>query len=410
MKKSAQRRRGQIIPKGERKWLVRVYLGRDAGIRKFSSQTVAGTYKQAEQKLNEMLRGVDTSTFVSPSKQTVKEFLSAWIEHKNDLGDKAKREYTYWLEKHIIPKLGLVKLGALSKLHIQKFYGSLLSDHHFSVSTMQYIHAVLRQALDVAVQDQLIGKNPATGAQSSIPREERGRPKQVFQALTFEQTNTLLECTLSDRWHALWRLLLTTGLRPQEALALKWTDIEKKGEFTWLTVNRALVETIDARGKEVYEPREFHTKTDGSRRLLVLSEETAQALIKFKARQAEEMLKAGPRFKRQGWMFAVSTGSFLHPQNARQAWKKMLKQYGFPDCRLYDTRHTHLTHLLSSGINAKAVAARSGHSNPVVLLNTYAHVLPEVQIESANIVERMLADARVTTQRNLERDQKAMEG
>jgi integrase len=71
----------------------------------------------------------------------------------------------------------------------------------------------------------------------------------------------------------------------------------------------------------------------------------------------------------------------------------MIKKLGLANCRLYDTRHTHLTQLLSSGINAKAVAARAGHANATVLLTTYAHVLPETAVDAANIIERRMAQS-----------------
>ena len=385
--------RGQIIPKDRdiphKKFLVRVYIGRDEqGKRKYHSEIVNGTISDAKKKLTALLNGIDTSSFVSPSKMTLSSYLTQWLDNKRDIEKRTGAEYRHWMQKHVIPNLGSIKLGKLAKLHVQQLYGSLSSDHNLSNRSITLIHSILRQALDAAVQDKLIALNPTLGARASIPKVDEEKVDMV--CLSFEQTHSLIEKTKDDQWGALWRLLLTTGLRQQEALALKWDDITKREGVTYLTINRTLKQTEKP---GVYIAREFAAKNATSRRLIVLSEETAAALQVHRKRQLEEMLKAGPKMKREGWVFVARDGSFFNPRNARHQWHKMIAALGLPKCRLHDTRHTHITHLLSSGVNPKAVAARSGHANPTVLLKTYAHVLPEVALDAANIVERRITNA-----------------
>jgi integrase len=291
-----------------------------------------------------------------------------------------------WMEKCVIPTLGSVKLAKVTKLQIQRLYGSLSSDHSYSRRTITYVHQILSQALKAAVSDRLIAHNPCDGARASIQKEE----KTEMVALTFEQTRDLIEKTRSEKWGILWRLLVTTGLRPQEALALKWADVSKTG----ITVNRALVRQKNG----TFEPRDFHTKRPASRRQVSISEEMAGVLEEHRKEQLKVMMKSGVRAE---WVFTTREGTILDPRTMRRHWEKVITRHGIPDCRVYDLRHTHLTHLLSSGVNPKAVASRAGHSNPTVLLTTYAHVLPEVAVDAANIVERRMRDVGTPSVRNV---------
>lgn len=394
----AQRRRGQIIERGDKKWLVRVYIGSTGKKRRYSSVLVNGTFKTAEAKLTEMSRGLDTASYVAPSKQSLGVYLLQWIENKRDLEAKTKYDYKHWLEAHVVPALGHLKLGQLTKLHIQELYGSLSSDRKdkdgspasaLSPRTLQYIHAILRQALAAAVEDGMLVKNPSTGAQSSIPISTEGKAAQAMKALSFEEMNTVLTKATADRWYALWCFLLNTGLRPQEALALKWSDIEKREGITWITVNRALIQ-LEKSGE--YEPRDFHTKREASRRQIAILDDTAQVLQKHRQVQLQVILKEGVKFTREDWIFATRTGRFLNPRNARTYWHRMLKNIGVPDRRLYDSRHTHLSHCLSSGMNPKAVSDRAGQSNPVTLLKVYAHVMKQDQIDGLNAIGRRIKE------------------
>jgi integrase len=380
--------RGQIIPKDKaiphKKFLVRVYVGRDdTGKRKYHSETVTGTISEARKKRDQMLGGIAQGSFVAPSRVTLKDYLTDYLSTKRDIEAAVLDDYKHWMNTQVIPVLGNVKLGKLTKDHFKKLYVSLSSERSYSKRTVTYIHAILHLALDVAVQDGKLGKNPCEGAQVAIPKVDPNKKLPI--ALTFEQTQSIIEKTTGDRWYALWRLLLTTGLRPQEALALKWSDIKPR----CVTVNRALVRLH--RTKNQYDAREFHTKRPASRRQVDISEETSAALEGHRKVQLKECLESGVRTE---FVFATARGNFMIPKHCNLYWKRMVKQLGLPQCSVYTARHTHLTHLLSSGVNAKAVAARAGQSNPMVLLSTYAHVLPEIATDAANILERRLSDAR----------------
>ena len=180
--------------------------------------------------------------------------------------------------------------------------------------------------------------------------------------------------------------MITTGMRPSEALGLKWPDIDL--DSGRITVNRVLSRT----GKhwKLEEP-----KTARSRRTVPLSVSVIKDMKEHKKKQATEKLKkAENEYNDQGFVFADDIGEPLSDRNIiARHFKPLLKDAKLPDIRLYDLRHTCATLLLSAGENPKVVSERLGHANITLTLDTYSHVLPDMQQGAADKLEAMLFNA-----------------
>lgn len=385
--KKTQRQTGQIIARGDRKWLVRVYVGTGVnGKRRYDSKTVEGTFKQAETKLTEMKRLKDTDSLLEPTKTTVKTWCDQWLTAKErNLGPKTARDYRDRLEKDVYPFIGHMVLSKVTAQTIDDLYGSLLSDRQLSPRTVRYTHSILRQAMQRGVHRKFLRVNPCDVSEIELPKSD----KTELPILTPDQVNQLLEAPartahpLAANLRCLWRLCLTSGLRPQEALALRWSDLQGSS----ITVQRALVEVTAAH----WEVRDA-TKTEGSIRTISLPESTVAALSEHRKVQLQGRLKMGPAYDASGdFIFASRTGQHLTPASVRLIWKKDLAAAGLPLVKLYATRHTHISHLLESGANVKAVATRAGHKNPNMTLSVYAHCLPEADAVLATATEKLLA-------------------
>lgn len=373
-KRPQERHRGQIIPKGDGKWLVRFYNGRDSsGRRLYPSSVVEGTFSQAQKALTSLLSQADSKTYVSPSKVTVKEYIEQWLTTKTSLGPKTKREYENRMKKDVYPLLGGVKLDQLTPLRIQQLYAGM-SARGLSPRTVEFTHTVLHQALEQAVRFDMLVKNPA--AHVELPRKEHTE-QLVFSPA---QASLFLEKTSGHKLHPLWVFLLTSGCRPQEALALQWSDFTE--DLGVVRIQRALVEVEAGR----YEPRE--TKTARSKRAISVPQETARVLREH--RKALGLLG--------GYVFPSATGSHLDLANVRHAWKKAIRDVNktllpadeLPKVKLYGARHTHITHLLMLNVHPQVAADRAGHSSIAVTMGTYSHVLPEVDREAGDKVGSLL--------------------
>jgi integrase len=372
------RKSGSISRVAENKWKVRVYLGCVNGKRSYSSRTVEGTSTQARQQLTQMLRERDTDTFVAPTKMLVVAYLNAWIKAKGDIGPKTRLDYEDRLRKDVIPFIGQMRLNQVSKLTVRNLYAALPEKRGIAPSTIRHTHRVLSQAFTQAVEDGLLARNPCDGAQKTIPRAQK--PEAKF--LSPENTIRLLKANEEEPLYALWVLLVNTGMRPQEALALKWEDLS--GDT--LAVQRALVQ-VDRKG--TWEARN-EMKSNASRRNLQLHPSVLEALRAHKLRQSERILAKGPAYRREGWIFSNEVGGFLDISKARRLWHAAVRRAGLPKIKLYEgTRHTHASHMLGGGIDVKTAAARLGHSSPVMLLSTYAHVLPQAASAAAGILHSL---------------------
>ncbi len=369
---------GQIIPRGKNRFLVRIARGRDAtGKRLFHSKTIYGTRKDAMAYATKVQRELDTSTFVEASKRTVADFLKEWLDGptKQRVRPRTHADYCWLADTYIVPLIGARKLSQLHPADLQKAYQQLQAKG-LSARTVRYAHSVLHGALEHAVKWSLLAKNPAKLV--TLPRLER----REMNALDLSQANALLNAAKNDRWYALWLLLIAGGLRPGEALGLKWTDIDDDQ----LRVQRTLVRQSDHTWS-LTEP-----KTARARRTIVLPQIALSALELLRERQKLEQHDAGDQWSEYGLVFTTRAGEPLdYRATARRHFKRLLKAAKLPDFRPYDLRHTSATLLLAAGENIKVISERLGHTSSALTLDVYSHVLPTMQKEAANRLDMLLA-------------------
>jgi integrase len=327
-----ERRRGQIVTKGDGRFMIRFFVGRKAdGSRNYASRTIHGTYRKAQQELTKVLREIDTRTFIEPSRQTLGEYLASWLDTTKSLSvaERTLEDYRTRLNRDVIPSLGLIRLDRLALQDVQQLYASL-SSRNLSARTVRYTHAILKQALEKAVISGILFRNPAHHA--VLPRRRHTEMK----VLSHQQVSRFLVVTECSPFHALWSVLLLGGLRPSEALALRWNDLEGNR----LQISRALKKgTNDSYSIGT-------TKTERSRRAVILPDATLRALREHRAQQAAQILAAGSIYERNDLVFTNSVGRPMDLSKVRRSFKSALKGAGLPQVRLYDCRHSHATLLL----------------------------------------------------------------
>jgi len=383
---------GQIIDRGNGKYLVRVYIGQDEnGKRNYHSKTITGGIKKAEQYRNKILREKDTETFTEPSRELLSVYMDKWLDSavKNRVREKTYLDYSDRVRLYIKPVLGSTMLHKIRPEQIQKLYNDM-QDRGLSPRTVRYAHTILKNALDQAVKWGKIYRNPAELV--DLPRQK----KKEMKCLTPEQAAIFMDATIYSPYKALFSLLLTSGMRPSEALALKWPDIDFKNRR--VTVRRSL-SRVNGKGLVLEE-----TKTDRSRRTIPLPSNVIADLQELKKeydraaaeRNAKEKWNLPvDEYNDQGLVFANTTGGPLDEGNIlRRHFKPLLKSAGLPDIRLYDLRHSCATLLLSAGENPKIVSERLGHSSINLTLDTYSHVLPDMQVSATDKLEKMLYDGK----------------
>jgi integrase len=254
-----------------------------------------------------------------------------------------------------------------------------MQERELSPRVVRYTHAVLSSALKQAVKWDMLHRSPACAV--DLPRMVRKEMK----AMSPEEASRFLEAVKDTRQYALFNFALTTGMRPQEYLGLKWSDVDlEKGSAT---VQRAIVWNREKGGGWVFaEP-----KTARSRRTIPLPASTVKALLEHKRQQGIERLRLGSEWHDHGLVFPTSIGTPYTLSSLINKWfKAALVKAELTGFNLYSLRHTHATLLLANGENAKVASERLGHSTIVLTLDTYSHVLPDMQQQAAERIETLL--------------------
>jgi integrase len=202
------RKVGQIIARGDRRWLIRVYLGRDreTNKRNYHNQTIHGPMREAQAYLTRKLRERHLGHDLEGAKITLNEYLDRWIQTavKPRVREKTCQDYEGMLRRYVRPNLGERVLAAMRPLDLQTIYQQMI-ERGLSARTVRYTHVVLRSAMRQAVQWRLLLENAADGIK--LPQQ----PRREMRALTAEQARVFLKTAVDTPYGPVLALALTTG-------------------------------------------------------------------------------------------------------------------------------------------------------------------------------------------------------
>lgn len=376
--KRQPRRSGSIKKKGDGVFLVSIFLGRVAnGKRRYVAKQIKGTKKDAQKYLNNALREVDSGTFVEPTSLTINSYLDRWLEAaaRPRVSRRTADGYEALLKRYVREPLGHRRLDKLQPLDIQKVYGDMLT-RGLSARIVRHTHSALHNALRQAVKWGLLSRNPSDLVElPKVPHKEQ-------RVLSPDEAANFLEAAEVMLHGLIFEFALMTGMRPEEYLALQWSDVDF--ERGTAQVRRALV-----RHKKSWSFEE--PKTARSRRTVFLPAPLLQKLISHKRKQAETRLKLGAAWHTFDLVFCSEEGTPLSiPNITYRYFRPILTKAKLPRIRLYDLRHTCATLLLIAEENPKVVSERLGHSTIVLTLDTYSHVLPTMQQGATARLEKLL--------------------
>lgn len=209
------RRQGQIIPRGDHRWLVRAYLGLDpeTRCRRNFNRTLRGSFHSAQHYLDSKITECEQGRELAGATMTLNQYLDRWLElaARPKLRAKTARDYQQLVGRYLRPALGERELLTLTPLNVQHVVHQMHA-RGLSARTVQYAHAVFHAALKQALSWRLITRNSARGV--ALPKPSRAE----MLVLTADETRRFLEHAGRTRYGALFALALTTGMRPSEYL------------------------------------------------------------------------------------------------------------------------------------------------------------------------------------------------
>jgi integrase len=348
-------------------------------------------------------RGQGQATVLS--KELLSSHLAGWLTLiRSSVRENTFQSYEALVRNYIAPRLGGYQLRKLTPAVIQsKLYDAMQADG-LGARTVRLTHSVLHNALDAAVGQRKLSRNPAKAGRHGVRLPKEDKADADIRPLDQGEARAFLEIIDGDRLRAFFHLSLSAGMRPSEIMGLQWSDLD-------LDAGRVAVRRVLVRVKSEWWLRE--PKTARGNRSIPLPPTTVEALRSHRRQWLELKLKLGSKWPGLDFVFVNDLGLPLERHNfVRRHFKPALtalgaKLYPAPDgqdvtpeiqakrdqlyrTRLYDLRHTHATLLLLQNVNPKVVSERLGHSTIVITLDTYSHVLPSMQADATATVGSLL--------------------
>ena len=369
---------GMVRKREDGRWEGRVVVGYDEKGRPKTKNVLAKTKSECSAKLKALKASLQEQ---KPEKPKGDMTFGTWLDHwyqrecKPQIRPKTQADYENRIYQHIIPELGAIPLAKLTAADLQQFYnrlkegGRLLRVEQYgpglSVRMVKSCHVTCRMALDQAVVQGLILKNPALSCKAPVTR-----PKEM-QVLTGDEIQRLLIQAKEDGCFELLLLELSTGLRRGEILAIQWDDLDFRTGT--LRVERQ-VQRIQ--GKLVVA----QPKTRASSRSILLSAPILKILKQYQQSVSSRWVFPSPK----------KEDSPLDPAAVRKKLAAVLKRAGCPAARFHDLRHTFATSALEHGMDVKTLSTVIGHVSSTTTLNVYAHITDEMRQKAADNIDRAI--------------------
>ncbi len=368
---------GSIYKRKDGRWEAALTIPGTGGKRQ---RFYGETQREVREKLTAARRALDQGDLPIRERQTVGQFLERWLTDvvKPGVRPRTHQSYAQLVRLHLKPALGHHQLTKLTPQHVQALLNAKLAAG-LSPRTVQYLRAVLRRALGQALKWGLVARNVATLVDPPRSVRHENRP------LTADEARRFLAAARGDRLEALYAVAVALGLRQGEILGLRWPDIDLDAQV--LTV-RFAIQRVDGTWQLV-EP-----KTRRSQRAIAIPPLIIAQLRQHRARQLEERLLAGARWQDWDLVFPSTVGTPIDPRNLTKRYKALLQRAELPAIRFHDLRHSCASLLVAQGLHMRVVMETLGHSQIGLTMNTYAHIMPDLQRQAADLMEGLLGEAR----------------
>lgn len=364
---------GSIRKRKDGRWEGRYTAGYDPQTGKRIIRNVLGkTQAEVKAKLRAAVEQAQQVDVIRADDYTVASWLRTWYElySKPNVRPSTANYYHRSIEQHVIPRIGDVKLGQLTSRDIQKLYRDLQENGRLrevqrakkpglSNATVRGIHMMLHNALDRAVKERLILRNPTEDC--IIPKIQ----KQEMKILHPEDMQAYLR--EADRRGVLpmFYLELVSGLRKGELVALLWDDLDIERK----TISVSKQTSRNEEGK----PITTRPKTENSIRRISIPQAAVELLV-------QEHFK----HPTNPYLFpSCKTGGMYHPDSVVTLHKRILKSAGLEHIRFHDLRHTFATMALQNGVDVKTVSTMLCHYDAGFTLRTYTHATRQMQEQAA---------------------------
>ncbi|MFJ8795036.1 tyrosine-type recombinase/integrase [Streptomyces sp. NPDC102462] len=393
---------GTVYQRKDRRWEAAGYVLAPGNTRR-RVRVYGSSRTEALAKLTEKIAASNRGLPIPSAQGSLAAYLTYWLQNVavHYLRENTHTRYTAVARLYLIPGLGRKKLAKLTAKDVRTWLNQLRTtcqcctrgldtvrdqplccaagkccSKRLSPLTLNYVHSVLKSALEHAVREEEIPRNVARNVRTGTPRPRR------FEPLTTEEARQFLAAARGHRLAALFELALHTGLRKGELLGLRREDLDLTGGTA--SIRRTLQRT-NSTGLTT-----LPTKTQSSERRIALPTPCLRSLEQHLKRQRQEREAAGAGWKDSGYVFTRPDGAPIEGATLTRHFNTLLRRARLRRIRFHDLRHSAATLLLEQGVELVVIKELLGHAHIGVTATVYAHVRLRLQRDAIDLLGRAL--------------------
>jgi integrase len=379
------------------RWTAAVSLGHGPDGTRKRRKVTARTKVECRNKLRDLRKEIAAGVRTSGS-YTLAKAVDAWLAEALDGRSEKTIARNKSILRPVVKRIGAVPLRDLTAHQVRGALAVLATDH--STSTVRLVRDCLVRAIRHAEANDHVSLNVAMLVQP--PQGSTGRPS---RSLTTAQAASLMQAAKQSRLHAYIVLSLLTGVRTEEARALRWDHVHLDGKPPTIDVWRSV-------------RRHGDTKTERSRRTLALPQAAAEALSAHREQHDADRAAAGKLWQDTGLVFTSTIGTALEPNNVERDFRAVCSSVGLAP-RTYvhapgteckgsghrkcsgewagytwtprELRHTFVSVMSEAGTPVEEIARLAGHSSSRTTEVAYRHELRPALTAGAEVMDTVFA-------------------
>ncbi|RBP87869.1 site-specific recombinase XerD [Cytobacillus firmus] len=360
-------------------WQYRIkYIDPATGKPKEKSKSGFRTKKEAQVEASEVEKMfyLQQHSVIANKETILKDWLNEWLEiYGSQCSERTLFNREFYINNHIIPTLGNYKLNQLTRLEYQKFINYLIGKG-YAKKTVQTIHSIFCTSINKAVELEMISHNKYQGISIKVEEEEK------INYLSRDEVGIFITAAKKSPYHhyMIASILLRTGMRKGEMLALKWDDINFENNEISITKTRS--------DQGVKKP-----KTKSSIRTIGIDNTLTSDLKQYQLWQKKNKMKYGADYFSSDFLVCGPNGKEMGEFGVNKTIEAILKKSkkDLPHISPHGLRHTHAIMLLESGADIKFVSEPLGHSTVNMTADVYVHITKKYETQNLLNLESYLS-------------------
>ena len=355
----------------------------------------AKTLDELREKEIDVLRDALDGIRTDKKDLTINDLYNLWAQLKRGLKDNTFQNYKYMYTQFVKPDFGNMKIVDLKRTDVRAFYNHLSDNQYLKTSTIDSIHTVLHQVLELGVEDEYLRYNPSDNALKEL-KKAHNNDSEKRRALTLPEQE-LFEEFLSkqgqyNRWYPIFTVMIWTGLRVGEITGLRWCDIDFEEET--ISINHTLV--YYSRGDKEGCVFAVNTpKTKAGTRIVPMLPKVKEAFLQEKQNQEECEIKCNAIVDGYtDFIFINRFGGVQHQGTLNKALRRIIRDCNYevldsnhgdeevtllPKFSNHSLRHTFTTRMCEAGVNIKAMQDILGHADAETTMDIYAEATKDLK-------------------------------